>query len=69
MLCFVFQGISVRCVKTSEARRLVWGYHDMHCDNVIIEEEQRVDLGDDDDGDNNDDKEAQRKKREAGREI
>jgi len=47
------KGISVRCVKTAEARRLVWGYHDMHCNNVIIEEEQRVDLGDDDDDDKN----------------
>ena len=47
--------VSIASVKTEEARRLVWGYHDLHCDNVIVEEEDRVDLGDDDDDDDDDD--------------
>jgi len=52
----------IRSVKTREARRVVWGYHDLHCDNVIIEEEDRVDLGDYEDGEDDDDESSEEAK-------
>ena len=45
------KNMSIQSLKTREARRMVWGYHDLHCHNVIVEEEDRVDLGDYDDDD------------------